>query len=56
MVLPSLLCTDPPTGVALLSLPGTGRVVGVAVRSGTQAQPLISAALTALRSYRDLDE
>ncbi|WP_327586804.1 LysR family transcriptional regulator [Nonomuraea sp. NBC_00507] len=49
MILPSLLCVDPPPGTALLPLPGRGRVIEAAVRSGTDAHPLVAAALSALQ-------
>lgn len=48
MVLPTLLCSDPPTGIAILTLPGAGRAVEAAVRSGAETHPRVRAALAAL--------
>ncbi|WP_433178654.1 LysR family transcriptional regulator [Actinoallomurus sp. CA-150999] len=53
-VLPNLLCTAPPAGIALLPLPGRGRTVEALVRAGTEHQPAIAAALAALRQVGPL--
>jgi DNA-binding transcriptional LysR family regulator len=47
-ILPRMLCSDPPEGTAILPLPGEGRVVEAAIRSGTDAHPRVAAALVAL--------
>lgn len=47
-ILPGLLCTDPPAGVAILPLPGMGRTVEAVIRTGSDRHPAITAALEAL--------
>ncbi|MBW5486408.1 LysR family transcriptional regulator [Streptomyces bambusae] len=47
-ILPGLLCDSPPSGAAVLPLPGHGRTVEALVRSGTEGRPAIAAVLSAL--------
>jgi hypothetical protein len=47
-ILPRMLCANPPVGTAILPLPGEGRVVEAAIRSGTDAHPRVAAVLAAL--------
>jgi DNA-binding transcriptional LysR family regulator len=46
-ILPMLMCDNPPTGVAILPLPGPGRTVETVVRDGTDTQPAIRATIAA---------
>ena len=48
-ILPTMMCRAAPAGVALLPLPGKGRTVAAAVRTGAEAHSTIAAALAALR-------
>ncbi|WP_431898822.1 LysR family transcriptional regulator [Nonomuraea sp. bgisy101] len=48
MILPRMLCGDRPAGTAILPLPGAGRVIEAAIRSGTDARPSVTAALATL--------
>ena len=47
-ILPMMMCRTAPPGVALLPLPGKGRTVAAAVRTGAEAHNTIAAALREL--------
>ncbi|WP_433329153.1 LysR family transcriptional regulator [Spirillospora sp. CA-294931] len=47
-ILPGLLATAPPEGVALIPLPGKKRTVEAVIRAGSERHPSIAAALAAL--------
>ncbi|MET9434819.1 LysR family transcriptional regulator [Streptomyces sp. NPDC006551] len=49
-ILPRLMCDAPPPGVTLLPLPGRGRTIEALVRAGSERQPAIAGALTALKA------
>jgi DNA-binding transcriptional LysR family regulator len=46
-ILPTMMCRNPPTGVAILPLPGPGRTVEIVLRDGTESQPALAAAVAA---------
>jgi DNA-binding transcriptional LysR family regulator len=48
-ILPEMLCTSPPPGVALIPLPGKKRTIEAVVRAGAEDDPAIAAALAVLR-------
>ncbi|WP_424212191.1 LysR family transcriptional regulator [Streptomyces sp. BI20] len=52
-ILPGLLAADPPAGVTVRRLPGPGRTVAAAVRTGTETRPAIAAALAVLAHAPD---
>ncbi|TDD80322.1 LysR family transcriptional regulator [Actinomadura darangshiensis] len=52
-ILPAMLCENPPTGTAILPLPGRERTVEAVTRAGTGDHPAIAAALAVLRSTND---
>ena len=44
-VLPNVLCSEPPPGVAVLPLPSKGRIIEALVRTGTEQHPAVAATL-----------